>query len=121
MKMTKKILLVIKSPPYGSLMATEGLRIATALIAMDMIPQLVFIDDGIYCLVKNQKPESAGLDSFYDRLKTLADLVGLVVAKDALAKRGLKIEDLDETFQTKVVSMNEFAKLVAENEVAIAF
>jgi len=119
--MPKKILLIIKSPPYGSLMAAEGLRIATALIAMDILPQLLFIDDGIYCLVKNQKPEVAGIDSFYDRLKTLADLIGLCVTKDSLTKRNLKIENLDETYHAKVISLTKVASLVAENEIAIAF
>jgi len=119
--MSKKILLVIKSPPYGSLKAAEGLRIATALIAMDMLPQIVFIDDGVYCLTKNHKPETAGLDSFYDRLKTLADLIGLYVAKDSLAKRDLRIEDFGKTYHTKAISLTEIARLVAENEVAIAF
>ena len=119
--MPKKIILIIKSPPYGSLAATEGLRIATALIAMDILPQLVFIDDGVYCLVKSQKPEDVGLNSFYDRLKTLADLIGLYVTKNSTTKRNLKIEDLDETYHAKVLSLTEAAKLVAENEVAIAF
>jgi len=119
--MQKKILLVIKSPPYGSLMAAEGLRIATALIAMDILPQLVFIDDGVYCLIKNHKPEAAGLNSFLDRLKTLADLVGIHVVEDSFAKRNLKIEDLDETCHAKAISLTEVANLVAENEVAIAF
>jgi len=119
--MPKGIILVIKSPPYGSLMAAEGLRIATALIAMDFLPKLVFIDDGVYCLVKNHKPEAAGLNSFYDRLKTLADLIGLYVARNSLAKRGLRVEDLDETYHVKTLSLTEVAKLVAENESAIAF
>jgi len=119
--MPKKILLVIKSPPYGNLIAAEGLRIATALIAMDMLPQLVFIDDGVYCLTKNHKPEAAGLDSFYDRLKTLADLIGLYVAKDSLAKRNLGAGDIDETYNAKAISLTEVAKLVTENEIAIAF
>lgn len=102
-------------------MAAEGLRIATALIAMDILPQLVFIDDGIYCLVKNPKPETAGLDSFYDRLKTLADLIGLYVAKDSFARRNLSIEDLNETYDAKAISLTEIAKLVAENGITIAF
>lgn len=119
--MTKRTLLVIKSPPYGSLIAAEGLRIATALIAMDILPQLVFIDDGVYCLVKNHKPEAAGLNSFYDRLRTLADLIGLYVAKNSLGKRGLEIEDLDETYRAKVIPLAQVAKLVAENEAVITF
>jgi tRNA 2-thiouridine synthesizing protein C len=119
--MPKKIVLAIKSPPYGSIMAAEGLRIATALIAMDILPQLVFVDDGVYCLIKNQKPEVAGLNSFYDRLKTLSDLIGLYVAENSFAKRNLGIEDIDKTYNAKVISLNEVAKLVAENEFVIAF
>jgi len=119
--MPTKILLVIKSSPYGSLMATEGFRIATAMIAMDVLPQLLFIDDGVYCLLKNQRPKVAGLNSYYERLKTLADLVGLYAVRDSMAKRNLKIIDLDESFNVKLLSIDETAKLIMENETVIAF
>ena len=119
--MSRKILLVIKSSPYGSLMAAEGFRIATAMIAMDVLPQLLFIDDGVYCLLKNQRPEAAGLNSHYERLKTLADLVGLYAVRDSMTKRDLKIIDLDESFNTKLLSMDKAAKLIMENETVIAF
>jgi len=119
--MPRKILLVIKSSPYGSLMAAEGFRIATAMIAMDILPQLLFIDDGIYCLLKNQRPEASGLNSHYERLKTLADLVGLYAVQDSMAKRNLKTIDLDESFNAKLLSMEETAKLIMENETVIAF
>lgn len=119
--MPKKILLVIKSSPYGSLMAAEGSRIATAMIAMDVLPQMLFIDDGVCCLLKNQRPEAAGLNYYYERLKTLADLVGLYAVKDSMVKRDLKIIDLDESLNVKLLSMDETAKLIMENETVIAF
>mgnify|MGYP006267963305 CR=1 FL=1 len=119
--MPRKILLVIKSSPYGSLMAAEYFLIATAMIAMDILPQLLFIDDGVYCLLKNQRPEAAGLNSHYERLKTLADLVGLYAVRESMAKRDLKIIDLDESFNVKLLSMDETAKLLMENETVIAF
>jgi len=119
--MPRKVLLVIRSPPYGILMVAEGLRVATAMIAMDVLPQLVFIDDGTYCLLKNQRPEAAGLNSHYERLKTLADLVGLYAVRDSMAKRNLKITDLDESLNVKLLSMDEAAKLIMENETVIAF
>jgi len=119
--MPRKILIVIKSPPYGSLMAAEGFRIATAMIAMDILPQLLFIDDGVYCLLKNQKPEVAGLNSHHERLKTLADLVGFYALRDSMAKRDLKIIDLEESLSAKLLSMDEAAKLIMENETVIAF
>ena len=119
--MPRKILLVIKSPPYGTSMAAEGFRIATAMIAMDVLPQLLFIDDGVHCLLRDQRPEAAGLNSYYERLKTLADLVGLYAVRDSMAKRDLKAIDLDEGFNVKLLSIDEAAKLIMENETVITF
>jgi len=119
--MPRKILFVVKSSPYGSLMAAEGFRIATAMIAMDVLPHLLFIDDGVYCLLKNQRPEAAGLESYYERLKTLADLVGLYAVRDSVAKRDLKAIDFDESFNVKLLAIDKAAKLIMENETVIAF
>jgi len=117
--MPKRILLVVKSSPYGSLRAAEGFRIATAMIAMDVLPQLLFIDDGVYCLLKNQTPEVAGLNSFAERLKTLADLVGLVAVSDSMKERNLQPSDLDQTCNVKIISLDEAAELMEENEAVI--
>ena len=119
--MPRKILLVIKSSPYGSLMAAEGFRIATAMVAMDVLPQLLFIDDGVHCLLKNQRPEAAGLSSYYARLKTLADLVGLYALRDSVVKRNLEIIDLNQSLNVKLLSKDEATKLIMENEAVIAF
>jgi tRNA 2-thiouridine synthesizing protein C len=119
--LVKKILLIIKSPPYGSGSATEGFRMATAMIAMDVLPQLLFVDDGVYCLVKNQSPESTGLTSFGERLKTLADLAGLNALSNSLHQRKLKQSDLDENYNVKILSMNETARLISENKATVTF
>jgi tRNA 2-thiouridine synthesizing protein C len=119
--MPRKILLIVKSSPYGSVKAAEGFRIATAMIAMDVLPQLLFIDDGVYCLLKNQKPEAAGLNSFAERLKTLADLVGLQAVSDSMVKRNLRNSDFEETYNVKTISLGEAAELIAENEAVITF
>jgi len=120
-KMPRKILLIVKSSPYGSVRAAEGFRIATAMIAMDMLPQLLFIDDGVYCLLKNQKPDVVGLNSLAERLKTLADLVGLHAASDSMVKRNLRNSDFDEAYNVKIISLDEAVELITENEVAITF
>lgn len=119
--MPSEILLAIKSPPYGSLLAAECLRVATAMVAMDMLPRLLFIDDGVYCLLKGQNPEQAGLRSFRERLKTLVDLIGSCVAEHSLYKRNLKKTDLDESYNLKIASAEEVAGLFLENEAVIAF
>jgi tRNA 2-thiouridine synthesizing protein C len=117
----KKVLLVIKSAPYGSGRAAEGLRMATAMIAMDLLPQILFVDDGVYCLVKDQKPETAGLSSFEERLKALADLVGLYAVSDSLVQRKLNQSDLGENYHVKTLSLAEASRLVSQNEAVITF
>ena len=119
--MVNKILLVIKSPPHGSGKAAEGFRMATAMIAMDVMPQILFLDDGVYCLVKNQKPEAAGLVSSAERLKTLADLVGLNAVSESLFERRLEPSDLSENFNVKTLTIDEAAELVSQNESVIMF
>jgi len=117
----KKFLLVIKNSPYRSLSATEGFRIATAIIAMDVLPELLFIDDGVYCLVKGQRPETVGLESYLERLKTLADLVGLHAVKESMVERKLEFADLDEGLHVKVITLDEATELLVENEAVITF
>lgn len=119
--MVKKILLVVKSAPYGSGSAVEGFRMATAMIAMDVLPMILFIDDGVYCLLRNQRPEAAGLNSFRERLKTLADLVGLHAVSDSMVRRNLQSIDFDETFNVKTISLDQTAELIAENDTIITF
>jgi tRNA 2-thiouridine synthesizing protein C len=119
--MISKVLLVIRSPPYGNSKASEGFRMATAMIAMDVLPQILFVEDGVYCLVKNQKAETVGLTSFGERLKTLADLVGVQALSDSLFQRKLKTDDLDENYNVKTLSINEAAELIAQNETVITF
>ena len=119
--MISKILLVIKSPPYGNSKASEGFRIATAMIAMDVLPQILFVEDGVYCLVRNQKAEAAGLAPFGERLKTLADLVGFSAVSDSLFQRKLRVSDLDENHNVRILSTAEVAELIAQNETVITF
>jgi len=119
--LVNKILLVIKSSPHESGRAAEGLRMATAMIAMDVLPQILFVDDGVYWLLKKQVRESAGNSSFTDRLKTISDLVGVHVLFDSLAERKLKQEDLDENYDARNLSLDESSKLLAQNNTVITF
>lgn len=119
--MTKKILLVVKSPPYGSLRAAECFRMAAAMIAMDVLPQLLFMDDGVYCLLKGQKPEAAGLSPYHEHLRAIADLVGLHVLSASMVKRNLRTEDFDENYKMKTLSLEETVGLILQNETIITF
>lgn len=116
-----KILLVIKSPPGESNGAAEGFRMATAMIAMNVLPEILFVNDGVYWLVREQVPKSARLASFSERLKTISDLVGVRVLSDSLTKRNLKPADLNENYNAISLSVDEASSLLAQNDAVIAF
>ena len=117
--MVNTILLVFKGSPEEEGVA-EGFRMATAMIAMDVLPQILFVDDGVFWLVKKRLDES-GNPSIKERLQTISDLVGLQVLSDSLAQRELKLNDLDESFSAKVLSLDEAAELILQNDAVIAF
>jgi sulfur relay (sulfurtransferase) DsrF/TusC family protein len=116
-----RILLVIKGSPQEDGKVAEGFRVATAMIAMDVLPQILFADDGVFWLVKKQLPESKSRESVSERLKTISDLAGLHVLSDSLDQRKLTENDLDESYNTKKLSLDEAAELVAQNDAVITF
>ena len=118
--MVKKILLVIKTRPDQSSKAAEGFRMTTAMIAMNVLPQVLFADDGVYWLVKKQKAE-VGLASSTERLKTISDLVGVHVLSDSLVQRRLELDNLEESYNAKSLSLDEASQLLAQNDTVITF
>lgn len=119
--MPSAVLLVIKSPLYGSGRAGECLRVATAMIAMDVLPRILFVDEGVYCLLKNQAPEAVGLASLGERLKAIADLIGIHVLSDSLAIRNLKQDDLESNYNVKALTLDEAVNLFAQSNSVITF
>jgi len=119
--LVNKILIFIKSRPRESSRAAEGFRMTTAMIAMNVLPQILFADDGVYWLIKKQTTEVAGLASFRERLKTISDLIGVHVLSHSLVQRKLKRDDLDGSYNAKSLSLDEASQLLAQNDAVITF
>ena len=117
--MVSAILLVFKGSPREEGVA-EGFRVATAMIAMDLLPKLLFVDDGVFWLVK-KKLDDLRNPSVKERLQTISDLVGLQVLSDSLVQRKLKPDDLDEGFDANILSLDEATELITQNDAVIAF
>jgi len=119
--MVNTILLVVKGSPQEEGRVTEGFRMSTAMIAMDVLPQILFLDDGVFWLVKKKLDESAIPSLVKERLKTISDLVGLHVLSDSLAQRKLKPNDLDESYNARNISLGEVADLISQSDAVITF
>jgi len=118
--MVNTILLVVKDSPQEEGRVAEGFRMATAMIAMDVLPQILLVDDGVFWLVKKKLDEFEN-PSIKERLQTLSDLVGLQVLSDSLAQRKLKLNDLDEGYNARALSLDEAVELIMQNDAVIAF
>jgi len=116
--MEKNILFMFLRAPFGSIHYTEGMRAAVGMMAgLDEHKVTVaYLGDGAYyCLKGSDKSESAGY------VKTIADISGAdyYVEKESMDERGIAADELDEMF--KVISRDDLAKLIAENDVVYDF
>ncbi len=105
----KKVLLLVHRAPFGSVFAAEALRAGIAFAGMDLETKLVFADDGVFCLLKDQKPElgeMTGLKEGFDN----AEEFGLNIFADAesISERNLKNDSLIEVERTNLQQIRGF-------------
>jgi tRNA 2-thiouridine synthesizing protein C len=94
--MAKSLLIISRSAPGRGLFAREALDIALAGGAYDLPMGILFLDDGVFQLTAQQRPEFVEQKSLSANLQALP-LFGvdeLFACSASLAERGLGQEDL---------------------------
>ena len=113
----KDMMVVIKTRPGAGSRVEGGLRLSAAMLGMDHMPVLVFLDEGVECL----RPGAFDDARLWDYLKATADLAGVYVLSESLEERGLSIGDLDPRLGLTPVDLGRLAEMVAESDVTLAF
>ena len=116
------VLIMFRRPPFGSVMAVEGFRMAEALLAFQVPLKVVFAEDGVLNLVKGQGKgplEMGDLGKAFAGLHS-SGLPELIVVRDDLDARKLGPADLVEAPMTQV-SACHLKKLMEESRVVIPF
>ena len=82
---------------------------------------LVFIDDGVYELVKGQETKGIGIKNHSKTYRALDgyDVEKLYVERESMEERGLSEADL--LVPVEVLSSAEMADLMAEQDVVLSF
>ena len=91
----------MRSPPHNGIQLQEKLDIILTTAAFDQHVALLFLDDGVFQLMKDQQPEKQGLKdtaSIFDALK-IYDINVLYTEVESLQERGLKLNDLSLSVQ----------------------
>ena len=117
----KKFMFVNRKAPYGTIYALESLEVVLISAAFDQDVSLVFLDDGVYQIVKGQHTKAIDVKNFSPTYRALEgyDIEKLYVSAESLAERGLTEDDL--LVDVQVLDAAGMAKLMAEQDVVLSF
>ncbi len=117
----KKFMYVNRKSPYGTIYALESLEVVLIGAAFDQDVSVVFMDDGIYQIIKGQRTENIGMKNFSPTYRALEmyDVEKLYVEKESMAMRGIHEDDF--VVPVCVMSSAELSNLMAEQDVVLSF
>lgn len=117
----KKFMFVNRKAPHGTIYALEGLEAVLVAAAFDQNVSLVFMDDGVYQLIKGQNTEAVGLKNFAKSYRALADfdVRNLYVEMESLRERGLNADDL--VVPADAVEATGLGELMEQQDVILSF
>jgi len=93
---TKKFLYINRKAPYGTIYAWESLEVVLVGAAFEQDVTLLFMDDGVFQLVKEMSTKGIGMKNFSPTYSALGDydVSKIYICQESLAQRGLALEDL---------------------------
>ena len=115
----KKMMCIMSKAPHGTIYSYEGLEMVLIMATYDQDITMVFIDDGVYTLKKDQNTTSLGIKGFANTFPALDgyDVEKLYVDRKSLEDRGLTTDDL--VVGVEVFESAELAKMMAEQDVVV--
>jgi tRNA 2-thiouridine synthesizing protein C len=116
----KRFMVVNRRAPYGTIYALESLEVVLVAAAFDQHVSMVFLDDGVYQLQKNQNTTGIGMKNFSATYRALPDyeVEKIYVEKESLLARGLSAEDL--VIPVEVVAADALREIMAQQDVVIS-
>lgn len=95
----------------------EGLRLSAAMLGMDYMPNMVFVDDGVEILLQGALYKN----NLKDYLTVMSDMAGVYVLKESLERKGLKVEDLDTDIDITFIDFDELAEITKKCSIVTSF
>jgi len=110
-----------RTAPYGTIYALEALEVVLIGAAFEQDVSMVFIDDGVYQLKKDQDTDGIEMKNFSKTYRALEmyDVEKLYVDKQSLEERGLTEDDL--LVDVEIKTTDELTALMEEQDVVLSF
>ena len=117
----KKFMYVNRRAPHGTIYAQESLEVVLVGAAFDQDVSVVFIDDGVYQIQKDQDTSAIGTKNFSKTFRALEmyDVEKLYVEKESMQARGMTEDDLNVPVEVK--TSEEIGQLMEEQDVVLSF
>ncbi len=95
----------------------EGLRLSAAMLGMDYLPNMVFVDNGVEILI----PDALYKSNLKDYLMVISDMAGVYVLEESLFERELTLEDLEPSIDATVINSGELAEMAKKCTIITSF
>ena len=94
--MIKRFLFILQRPPHASLHVQEMLDVILTTAAFEQNVSLLFLDQGIFLLKQDQRPEVLGRKNLAPILDALSvyDIDDLYIEQESLTERGVSAGQL---------------------------
>ena len=117
----KKFMFVNRKAPYGTIYALESLEVVLITATFDQDVSLVFMDDGVYELLKGQQTKGIGIKNFSPSYRALEgyDVEKLYVDQHSLEQRGLTEKEL--LVPVEVLDAQAMGALMQQQDVILSF
>ena len=117
----KKFMYVNRRAPHGTIYAQESLEVVLVGAAFDQDVSVVFLDDGVYQIKKDQDTSAIETKNFSKTFRALEmyDVEKLYVEKESMRARGLTEDDLNVPVEVK--TSEEIGRLMEEQDVVLSF
>jgi tRNA 2-thiouridine synthesizing protein C len=116
-----KVAVLMRKAPYGSVYTAEGFRSVMGIGIFELDVALIFMEDGVYALVKDQNTEKLDMQSLGEGFPMLPEfgVEKFYVHQPSLEARGLTVDDL--VMDVQLVDSLGLAELLAEYGNVIPF
>jgi|TARA_B110000438_G_C15747706_1_gene621497 tRNA 2-thiouridine synthesizing protein C len=117
----KKFMYVNRKPPYGTVYALEGLEVVLITAAFDQDVSMVFVDDGVFQIKKDQETSGINMKNFSPTYRALEgyEVEKVYAEKESLEARGMSRDDL--VIPVEILSSTEIADLMDSQDVIVSF
>ena len=117
----KKFMYVNRRAPHGTIYAQESLEVVLIGAAFEQDVSIVFIDDGVFQIRKDQDTAAIETKNFSKTFRALEmyDVEKLYVEEESLSARGMTANDLNVDVEVK--TSEEIGRLMEEQDVILSF